>query len=52
MAMMGQTSSNQNELFYDIRLEDYVPRGHLLRGIDRNLDLSTLRTYQRALQPA
>ena len=43
--MMGRASGEQNELFYDIRLEDYVPRGHLLRAIDRHLDLSELRHH-------
>ena len=41
--MMGCTSGEQNEPFYDIRLEDYVPRGHLLRAIDHHLDVSELR---------
>ena len=31
------------ELFYDFRLDDHVPADHLLRGIDRFLDLSALR---------
>ena len=43
--MMGCTSSDQSTLYYDICLEDYVPKKHLLRDIDRHLDLSELRRY-------
>ena len=43
--MMGRTSSDQSKLYYDICLEDYVPKKHLLRDIDRHLDLSGLRQY-------
>ncbi len=43
--MMGHTSGDQNKLYYDICLEDYVPKKHLLRGIDRYLDLSDLRRH-------
>ncbi len=43
--MMGHALGHQNKLYYDIRLEDYVPKKHLLRGIDRHLDLSDLRQY-------
>ncbi len=41
--MMGRTSSTQSKLFYDICLEDYVPKGHLLRDIDCHLDLGNPR---------
>lgn len=41
--MMGQQAGNQERLFYSFNLEEHVPAGHLLRGIDRFLDLSTLR---------
>jgi transposase len=37
--MMGQTA-NQDQLFYAFNLEDHIPRGHLLRGVNRFLDLS------------
>jgi hypothetical protein len=30
-------------LFYDFRLDDHVPGDHLLRGIDRFLDLASIR---------
>jgi transposase len=43
--MMGQHSGSQDRLFYSFNLEDHVPEDHLLRGIDRFLDLSDLRTY-------
>ena len=39
--MMGQTA-NQDQLFYEFNLEDHIPRDHLLRGINRFLDLSML----------
>ncbi|RCW82359.1 transposase [Phyllobacterium bourgognense] len=40
--MMGcQAVSAQ--LFYDFCLDDYVPADHLLRGIDRHLDLDSVR---------
>jgi len=42
--MMGQTA-NQDQLFYVFNLEDHIPRGHLLRGVNRFLDLSTLREH-------
>jgi transposase len=42
--MMGQTAS-QDQLFYAFNLTDHVPRDHLLRGIDRFLDLSELRQH-------
>src|SRR6266850_697650 len=41
--MMGQGSGGQKPLFYSFNLDDHVPGDHLLRGIDRCLDLSALR---------
>jgi transposase len=41
--MMGQQGGSQDELFYSFNLESHVPSDHLLRGIDRCLDLSELR---------
>jgi transposase len=41
--MMGQRSDAQNRLFYSFSLDDHVPADHLLRGIDRLLDLNELR---------
>lgn len=43
--MMGQQGGGQDRLFYSFNIEDYVPRNHLLRGIDRFLDLSELRRH-------
>ena len=43
--MMGQHGGNQNRLFYSFNLDDHIPPDHLLRGIDRFLDLSELRTH-------
>lgn len=41
--MMGiQTAPAQ--LFYDFCLDDHVPANHLLRRIDRFLDLESVRT--------
>jgi hypothetical protein len=39
--MMGQPSGLQR-LFYEFRLEDWIPSDHLLRKIDAVLDLSSL----------
>jgi transposase len=41
--MMGRQSDEQTKLFYEFRLEDRVPANHLLRKIDRFLDLRDLR---------
>ncbi|WP_145759834.1 IS1182 family transposase [Variovorax atrisoli] len=42
--MMGR-STVQDQLFYAFNLEDHVPRDHLLRGVDRFLDLGELRQH-------
>jgi transposase len=41
--MMGQQSANQERLFYSFNLDEHVPADHLLRAIDRFLDLADLR---------
>ena len=41
--MMGQRTGLQEQLFYEFRLDDWVPADHLLRKIDAVLDLSNLR---------
>ncbi|WP_045227342.1 IS1182 family transposase [Methyloterricola oryzae] len=41
--MMGQLSGVQERLFYSFSLDKHVPKDHLLRGIDRFLDLGGLR---------
>lgn len=43
--MMGQQAGAQDRLFYSFSLEAHVPADHLLRGIDRFLDLSELRRH-------
>jgi transposase len=43
--MMGQRGGSQDRLFYSFNLDEYVPRSHLLRGIDRFFDLSELRHH-------
>jgi transposase len=43
--MMGEHSGNQDRLFYSFNLDEHVPADHLLRGIDRFLDLSDLRQH-------
>jgi hypothetical protein len=41
--MMGQQSGLQEQLFYEFRLDEWVPVDHLLRKIDAVLDLGSLR---------
>ena len=41
--MMGPRQVAQGALFYEFSLEDHVPSEHLLRSIDRFVDLSDLR---------
>lgn len=43
--MVGQLSSGRERLFYSFNLEDHIPANHLLRNIDRCLDLSDLHHY-------
>lgn len=43
--MMGRQDVGQAPLFYSFNLEDHVPANHLLRGIDRFLDLSELHPH-------
>jgi transposase len=46
--MMGQQAGAQDQLFYSFNLDRYIPSDHLLRGIDRFLDLSDLRQHLSA----
>jgi len=41
--MMGSNNTPQKPFLYSFNLDDAVPRDHLLRSIDRFLDLSDLR---------
>jgi hypothetical protein len=43
--MIGHNGGKQNRLFYSFNLEDHVPASHLLRGIDKFLDLTDLRAF-------
>ena len=43
--MMGSRNGVQQKLFYSFNLDDHVPEDHLLRAIDRCLDLSQLRGH-------
>jgi transposase len=43
--MMGPKQEAQAALFYEFSLEDHVPKDHLLRSIDRFVDLSSIREH-------
>ena len=43
--MMGSRQEAQPALFYEFSLEDHVPQDHLLRSIDRFVDLTEIRAY-------
>lgn len=43
--MMGPRQEAQCALFYEFSIEDHVPKDHLLRLIDRFVDLSELRKH-------
>ena len=43
--MMGPKQEAQAALFYEFSLEDHIPQDHLLRSIDRFVDLSSIRTH-------
>ena len=45
--MMGERRVAQEALFYEFSLERHVPADHLLRAIDRVVDLSGLRAHLR-----
>src|SRR5438105_11378641 len=45
--MMGERRVGQEALFYGFSLESHVPREHLLRSIDRFVDLSGIRDHLR-----
>ncbi|SDE62649.1 hypothetical protein SAMN04488105_105336 [Salipiger thiooxidans] len=42
--MMGPRQEAQPALFYEVSLEDHVLPDHLLRSIDRFVDLSGIRS--------
>lgn len=41
--MMSEVE-HQEQLFYRLRLNDYIPQDHLLRHVDRFVDFSAFRT--------
>ena len=43
--MMGERTVAQEALFYSFNLERHVPADHLLRSIDRFVDLSGIREH-------
>ena len=45
--MMGERQTDQPELFYGFSLERHVPADHLLRSIDRFVDLGGIREQVR-----
>src|SRR5579862_699156 len=45
--MMGECGVGQETLFYEFSLERHVPADHLLRSIDRFVDLSGIRAHPR-----
>ena len=46
--MMGERSVMQEALFYEFSLDGHVPSEHLLRSIDRFVDLSGIRQHLRS----
>ncbi len=45
--MMGERQVGQDALFYEFSIERHVPADHLLRSIDRFVDLSGIRAHLR-----
>src|SRR6202140_4305445 len=45
--MMGERTVLQEPLFYGFSLEGHVPQDHLLRSIDRFVDLGAIREHLR-----
>jgi len=43
--MMGSRQVAQGSLFYGFSIDDHVPQDHLVRRLDRYLDLSEIRGY-------
>ena len=45
MHSFDKRSETQAALFYEVALEQHVPKDHPLRSIDRFVDLSTIRAH-------
>ena len=43
--MMGPRQEAQAALFYEFSLEDHGPHNHLVRSLDRLVDLSSIRGH-------
>lgn len=43
--MMGPQQEAQGALFYEFSVEGHVPQDHVLRAIDRFVDLSGIRRH-------
>ena len=43
--MMGERTIMQEALFYGFSLEQHVPTGHMVRSIDRFVELSEIRRH-------
>ncbi|SMC13995.1 hypothetical protein ROA7745_03857 [Roseovarius aestuarii] len=43
--MLGPKQEAQAALFYEFSLEDHVPQDHLLRSIDRFVDLNSIQVH-------
>ena len=43
--MLGPKQEAQGALFYEFSIDDHVPQDHLLRSIDRFVDLSAIRQH-------
>jgi hypothetical protein len=50
--MMGHRQVEQPALFYEFSLEKHIPADHLLRSIDRFVELDDSGAIWRALQPS
>ena len=46
--MMGERTVMQEALFYGFSLDQHVPADHLLRSLDRFVDLSGIREHLRS----
>ena len=46
--MMGERTVMQEALFYSFRIEDHVPEDHLLRAIDRFVNLDGIREHLKS----
>jgi transposase len=45
--MMGERTVAQEPLFYEFSMERHVPADHILRSVDRFVDLSGIREHLR-----